>query len=115
MVQKAVVVIASQPIFVCLPSRVGILLMSRDPFGMLKLTGRTAELMDSDQLGVVTRAYFAQRSAQLTESIDQADIIETLHKLRSWTISTQVLKAHWRAKWEKALSTWVGLVMEIVM
>jgi hypothetical protein len=63
MVQKAVVVIASQPIFVCPPPWIWILLMYRVQFGMLKLTERRDELTDSDQLGVVTRAYFAQRSA----------------------------------------------------
>jgi len=44
--------------------------MYRVQFGMLKLSERREELTDSDQLGVVTRAYFAQRSARLTESID---------------------------------------------
>ena len=63
MVQKAVVVIASQPIFVCLPFRVGIPLMYRVRYGKLPYSSNSAKLTDSDQLGVVTRAYFAQRSA----------------------------------------------------
>jgi hypothetical protein len=44
--------------------------MYRVQFGKLLHSGVKAELTDSDQLGVVTRAYFAQRSAELTESID---------------------------------------------
>ena len=75
------------------------MLMYRVPFGMLMLIECRIELTNSDQLGVVTRAYFAQRSAHTyCIDLDELTSTETSPKLSYLMISTQVLIVHWTVK-----------------
>ena len=74
-------------------------LMYRVPFGTLMAVDWRTELTNSDQLGVVTRAYFAQRSAHTyCKDLDELTSTETLPRLSYSMISTQVLIVHWTAK-----------------
>lgn len=62
-----------------------------------------------DQLGIVTRAFFAQRYARLSQLLNAlTSPAETSAKQIYWKISTKVWKTAWKGRAENRQSTWVS-------